>query len=199
MILFRLGALAKPAGLVCAVFLILASLAMSLEVRAENDVPSPLRSIVTPGEAAPAFTLKDLDGKNIVFQPASGKPSLLVFWSVFCPLCKELTPMTAAIATRNRKSLNVIGVNLDGKRFTNAVRIFLKEYGMSFPVGLDEIRNDLFIASDPYGVEKTPTAVLVDGSGKVYRVYVAERMRELVKNFDSEIAGLKVKRAAPKK
>ncbi len=168
-------------------------------VMAEKDVPSPLRSIVTPGELAPGFTLKDLDGKNVTFKPASGKPSLLIFWSVFCPLCKELTPMTSSIASRHRKWLNVIGVNLDGKRFTNAVRAFLKENGMSFPVGLDDIRNDLFIASDPYGVEKTPTAVLVDGSGKIYRVYVAERMRELVKNFDRETEGLKPKGADRKK
>ena len=29
---------------------------------------------------------------------------------------------------------------------------------------LDEIRDDAFLASDPYGVSKTPTAVLVDGA-----------------------------------
>jgi peroxiredoxin len=180
-----------------ALFLALASQAAT--VRAEGDAPSPLRSIITPGETAPPFTLKDLDGKNIAYKPASGKPSLIVFWSVFCPLCTELTPMTNAIASRNRKTLNVIGVNLDGKRFTNAVRVFTKEKGIPFPVGLDEIRNDLFIASDPYGVEKTPTAILVDGSGKVYKAYVAEKMRELVTNFDREFAGLKVKGAARKK
>jgi thiol-disulfide isomerase/thioredoxin len=166
---------------------------------AEKDAPSPLRSIVTPGEAAPGFTLPDLDGKPVVFKPASGKPTLLIFWSVFCPLCKELTPATSEIAVRNRKTLNVIGVNLDGKRFSNSVRLFLKEYKMTFPVGLDEIRNDLFIASDPYGVEKTPTAVLVDGNGKVYRAYVAEKMRDLIRNFGAETAGLKAKGGAPRK
>ena len=166
---------------------------------AESEVPSPLRSIITPGETAPGFTLKDLDGKSVTFRPASGKPTLLIFWSVFCPLCKDLTPSTSAIAANNRKWLNVIGVNLDGKRFTNAVRTFLKEYGMAFPVGLDDIRNDLFIASDPYGVEKTPTAVLVGGNGKVYRVYVAEKMRELIRNFEGETTGLKMKSARSKK
>lgn len=158
---------------------------------AAGESPSPLRSIVTPGEKAPGFTLKDLDGKNVTFRPGSGKPTLLVFWSVFCPLCKELTPPTSAIAVRNKKHLEVIGVNLDGKRFKNSVRSFLNEYKMSFPVGLDDIRNDLFIASDPYGVEKTPTAVLVDGSGKVHKAYVAEQMRDLLDHFDREIAGLK--------
>jgi peroxiredoxin len=178
------------------VFLVTASIPFAM---AEGDSPSPLRSIIVAGEKAPGFTLKDLDGKNVTFKPGSGKPTLLVFWSVFCPLCKELTPSTSAIASRNRKTLNVVGVNLDGPRFKNAVRSFLKDNGMTFPVGLDDIRNDLFIASDPYGVEKTPTAVLVDGSGVVYRVYVADRMKELIRNFDGETAGLKKKSPARKK
>jgi thiol-disulfide isomerase/thioredoxin len=167
--------------------------------RAEADPPSPLRSIIRPGEKAPGFVLKDLDGKSVAFRPgSSGKPALIVFWSVFCPLCKELTPATAGIAERNRRAIDVIGVNLDGKRFSNAVRSFLKEYRMTFPVGLDDIRNDLFIASDPYGVEKTPTAVLVDAAGRVHRVYVAERMRDLVGNFEAESAALR-KKAPPRK
>ena len=151
------------------VFLVAAFLPIA---RAEVDPHSPLRSIITAGEKAPGFTLKDLDGNNVTFKPGTGKPTLLVFWSVFCPLCKEVTPATTAIANRSRKSLDVIGVNLDGPRFKNAVRSFLKDNGMTFPVALDDIKNDLFIASDPYGVEKTPPAVLVDGSGLVYSTFV---------------------------
>lgn len=188
----------RKAAVSTAALLVLAA-ASCPAAKAEGDSPSPLRSIITPGEKAPGFTLKDLDGKNVTFKPAAGKPTLLVFWSVFCPLCKELTPATSAIATRSRKSLDVIGVNLDGHRFKNAVRSFLKEFDMTFPVGLDDIKNDLFIASDPYGVEKTPTAVLVDGSGVVYRVYVADRMKQLIKDFDGETAGLKKKGPARKK
>jgi peroxiredoxin len=190
------GFLRKAAVSTAALFILASAFCPSS--RAEGDSPSPLRSIINAGEKAPGFTLKDLDGKNVSFRPGSGKPALLVFWSVFCPLCKELTPATSALATRSRKSLDVIGVNLDGHRFKNAVRSFLKENGMNFPVGLDDIKNDLFIASDPYGVEKTPTAVLVDGSGIVYRVYVADRMKELIRNFDGETAGLK-KKGPPRK
>jgi thiol-disulfide isomerase/thioredoxin len=158
-----------------------------------------LRSIIQPGEEAPGFSLKDIDGGSVAFKPASGKPSLIVFWSVFCPLCRELTPTINAIAKKHRKDVATIGINLDGKRFTNAVRQFLKENAFAFPVGLDDIRNDFFIASDPYGVEKTPTAVLVDGNGNVYKTFVAEEMRDLVKNFDREFAGLKMKGVARKK
>lgn len=150
-----------------------------------------LRSLVHPGEKASAFTLRDLNGKSVSFQPGGGKPALLVFWSAFCPLCRELTPSVNDIARRHGAAIRVIGVNLDGKRFHNAVRSFVKEYGIAFPVLLDDLRNDFFIASDPYGVEKTPTAVVVDGSGTVQTAYAAEKMRELIRDFDEVASALK--------
>jgi peroxiredoxin len=150
-----------------------------------------LRSLVLPGEDAPPFTLKNLDGKSVGFKPAGGKASLIVFWSAFCPLCRELTPAINDIALRHSATIRLVSINLDGKRFTNAVNAFIKENRMRYPVLLDTIRDDFFIASDPYGVEKAPTAVLVDAKGKVYSAYPGERMREMVKEFDEIVVTLK--------
>ncbi len=150
-----------------------------------------LRPLVAAGEKAPSFALKDLDGRTVAFRAGDGKAALIVFWSVFCPLCRELTPSVNEIARRHGEDVRVIGVNLDGKRFSNAVRTFLKENGIRFPVGLDALRNDFFIASDPYGVEKTPTAVIVGADGIVRGSYAAERMREMITTFESIAPGLK--------
>ncbi|MBI5904412.1 MAG: TlpA family protein disulfide reductase [Deltaproteobacteria bacterium] len=150
-----------------------------------------LRPLVRSGEKAPGFSLKDIDGKDVSFRPGSGKPTLVVFWSVFCPTCKELVPEIDGYGTRRGASLRTVGVNLDGKRFSNAVRSFRKETGLRMPVGLDDLRNDFFIASDPYGVEKTPTAVLVDGAGVVRGAWTADRIREFLTNADAIVAGLK--------
>lgn len=159
---------------------------------AASAVEGPgLRSLVRAGEQAPPFTLRDLDGKAVSFHPGDGKPALIVFWSAFCPMCRELTPSVNAIAKSHGKSVRVIGVNLDGKRFSNAVASFIKEFGVPYPVVLDEIRNDLFVASDPYGVEKTPTAVLVDGKGIVRGSYAADSMRPFVSSFGRIFSDLK--------
>jgi thiol-disulfide isomerase/thioredoxin len=149
-----------------------------------------LRPLVGPGEPAPPFTLEDLDGKTAAFRAGNGKPSLIVFWTVFCPLCRELTPAVNEIARRHRATIRFASINLDGKRFTNAVHSFVKENGITYPVLLDSLRGDFFIASDPYGVEKTPTAVLVDASGKVHSAYAAERMKEMVRKFDEIVTPL---------
>src|SRR5512134_132082 len=103
-------------GPVAALFalLCLAALARAAEM-------SALRPLVKPGEKAPRFTLNDLDGKPVALHPGDGKPVLVVFWSAFCPLCRELTPSISGIARRYAGSIRVVSVNLDGKRFRNAV------------------------------------------------------------------------------
>jgi len=157
-----------------------------------------LRSLVHPGEKAPGFSLKDLDGKDVTLQPGRGKAALVVFWSVFCPMCKEMMPVIDRFAERHGKTVRVVGVNLDGKRFSNAVRAWMKETSPRYPVGLDEIRDDFFIASDPYGVEKTPTAVLVDGTGLVHGAWAAEAMREFERDTDAIVEDLQKRPAARK-
>lgn len=143
-----------------------------------------LRPLIRAGEQAPAFSLSGLDGNPHAYVPGKGKSSLLIFWSSFCPLCRELTPDLAELFRRHGKTVRFLSVNLDGKRFSNAVRSFVKENRVEFPVLLDDIRNDFFIASDPYGISKTPTAVFVDGNGVVRGAYAAEAMREMIRNFD---------------
>lgn len=149
-----------------------------------------LRTLVTPGEKAPGFSLKDVDGKTVAFRPGRDKAALVVFWSVFCPMCREMMPGIDRFATRHGDTIRVVGVNLDGKRFSNAVRAWLKETSPRYPVGLDEIRNDFFVASDPYGVEKTPTAVLVDGAGQVHGAWAAEALRDFERDADAIVATL---------
>jgi len=149
-----------------------------------------LRSLVHLGEKAPGFSLKDVDGKSVAFRPGHGKAALIVFWSVFCPLCREMMPAIDRFSARHGEIVRVVGVNLDGKRFSNAVRAWMKETSPRFEVGLDELKDDYFLASDPYGVEKTPTAVLVDGTGLVHGAWAAEGLREFERNADAIVADL---------
>ncbi len=156
---------------------------------AGTDPPPPvLRALVRPGEKAPAFRLEGLDGRAVFVRPGDRKPLVIVFFSAFCPLCRELAPSVAEAATRRAAGIRFVAVNLDGRRFSNAVRAFVGEYGIRFPVLLDEVRDDMFLASDPYGVDKTPTAVVIDGSGIVRGAYAAEAMRDLLRDFD-RVAG----------
>ena len=163
----------------------------------ESAAPG-LRALVRPGEKAPAFRLEDLNGRAVSVRPGDRKPLVIVFFSAFCPLCRELAPSVAQLAARPGEKLRFIAVNLDGRRFSNAVRSFVDEYGLAFPVLLDEIHNDMFLASDPYGVDKTPTAVVIDGRGIVRGAYAAEAMKDMVQNFDRIRAALEKGDGVPK-
>ncbi len=142
------------------------------------------------GERAPAFTLRDVDGNDVTFRPGDGKPTLVVFWSAFCPMCREVMPGINGFAERHGTMGRVIGVNLDGKRFAGPVREYVREAALRFPVGLDSLQGDYFIASDPFGVEKTPTAVLVDAAGTVRGSWAAGRIRDFLADADSNVAAL---------
>ncbi len=150
-----------------------------------------LRPLLHVGEIAPAFSLRDVDGKIVHFRPGHGKAALVVFWSVFCPLCRESMPGIERFASRHGNDVRVVTINLDGKRFTNSIRAWMKEFRPHFPVALDELGGDFFIASDPYGVQKTPTAVLVDGSGRVRGTWAAEEMRTFERNADRIVSKLR--------
>ena len=40
-------------------------------------------------KAAPDFSLKALDGKQIALSDFKGKPVLIIFWATWCSACKE--------------------------------------------------------------------------------------------------------------
>ncbi len=148
-----------------------------------------LRALLRPGEKAPAFTLSTPDGERFSYRPGGGV-SLVVFWSAFCPLCRELLPSLNEPLRRNGERIRAVGVNLDGPRFSQAVRGFLAESDIRYPVVLDVLEGDYFAASDRFGVEKTPTAILVDGAGIVRGAYPAERMRDLLRDFDALLSAI---------
>lgn len=188
----------SPSGVRAAASLLLLTTFIALAPSLAAAEAQKLRTLVTPGESAFGFSLKDVDGKAVTYRPGRGKAALIVFWSVFCPMCREMMPAIDRFAERHGTTVRVVGVNLDGKRFTNAVRAWMKETSPRFPVGLDEIRDDFFIASDPYGVEKTPTAVLVDQAGRVHGAWAAEALREFERNADAIVAQLQKRPGAGK-
>jgi len=137
-------------------------------------VPGAFR-LRDPGENLPAVTLQDLAGVNHALGEARAGPSLLFFWSVFCPNCKEALPGLIALH-RNWKDrgLEIWAINVDGDRFSNAVEAFLRDAELPFPVVYDRLEGDLLVAADPLGVSKTPTLYLAAAGGQIILRQVIE-------------------------
>ncbi|GAB4265613.1 MAG: hypothetical protein Kow0092_18070 [Deferrisomatales bacterium] len=122
-----------------------------------------------PGEPLPAMRLYDLAGKAWTLEAGGdGVPTVLFFWSVYCPNCKEAMPDLVRLWQRDRgQRARVWAINVDGDRFSNAVRAYVKDMALPFPVLYDRLDGDYLVAADPLGVSRTPTLYVADGRGRI--------------------------------
>jgi len=124
-----------------------------------------------PGEMLPEIELFDLNGdKHSLKLDDIEAPTIIFFWSVYCPVCKEAIPGMLKLYQNCKEQgldLDVWAVNVDGDRFSNAVVSFSKEMTKSFTVLYDRLEGDFLVAADPLGVSKTPTLYLADSDGRI--------------------------------
>jgi thiol-disulfide isomerase/thioredoxin len=124
------------------------------------------------GTEAPAFVVKDVDGKVFDFGAERQKRAhVLVFWSIFCEPCREEMPVIERLANEYKAAgkVDILTVNLDGAPFLDGIKGFLRQYKYSFRVILDELdpKGENFAIADPYQVAGTPVLYLVNAEGKI--------------------------------
>ena len=126
--------------------------------------------LLPEGTPAPTFKVSDINGNEFDFgEQAQTRPHIIVFWSIFCEPCRDEMPIIEQIYNEfKEKNLGVLAVNLDGGPFLDGIKGFVKQYGYTFTVLLDELDGDTFRISDPYQVAGTPVLYLVDGKGQVF-------------------------------
>jgi thiol-disulfide isomerase/thioredoxin len=146
------------------------------------DVPEGMFVPIEVGQPLPSIILPDLAGvkNDISRSEVEGGPLAIYFWSVFCSNCKEAIPDLIKINEEWKDlGLTIWAVNVDGKRFTNAVESFLAKAQLPFHVVFDSLHGEYLLAADPLGVDKTPTLYIADKNG-----IVVER-QEITVNVES--------------
>jgi peroxiredoxin len=116
------------------------------------------------GAKAPDFTLKTLDGKLFSLNEELGRgPVVLVFFKVSCPTCQYALPFFERLhkAYRN-KGISLVGVSQNDAKETAA---FMKEFGITFPVLLDDPGS--YPASNAYGLTNVPTIFWIAQDGEI--------------------------------
>lgn len=114
------------------------------------------------GEVAPNFELAKVDGGNVSFQELEGNPAVLVFWTAWCPVCKEEAPHVNKLAEEfEAKGVKVIGINIGESDARVAEGI--KDFGIKYTVARDKDAS----VSRSYKVIGTPTVVILDKKGTV--------------------------------
>lgn len=127
-----------------------------------NTQPKEVKRGTSLGDIAPDFDLAKFDGGNIAFKDLQGNPAVLVFWTAWCPVCKEEAPHINQLAADfEPKGVNVVGINIgeSDARITGGI----KDFGIKYTVAMDK---DTSVAKD-YKVVGTPTVVILDKKGTV--------------------------------
>ncbi|OLB23710.1 MAG: hypothetical protein AUH15_02695 [Acidobacteriales bacterium 13_2_20CM_55_8] len=116
------------------------------------------------GTLAPDFTLPTMEGKKFSLRDALARgPVLAAFFKVSCPTCQYAFPFLERIyKTYGNKNVTIVGVSQNEKKDTVS---FIKEYGVTFPVLLDDTRT--FPASNAYALTNVPSIFWIAQDGEI--------------------------------
>ena len=119
---------------------------------------------LTTRTKAPDLTLPTMDGKTFSLQKALARgPVALAFFKISCPVCQYALPFLERIhQAYGNKKVSIVGISQNGKKDTAA---FMKEYGVTFPVLLDDTGS--YPASNAYGLTNVPTIFWIAQDGEI--------------------------------
>jgi len=119
---------------------------------------------IVAGNIAPGFSLNSLDNKEYSLHSLMERgPIVASFFKISCPVCQFTFPFLERLYKRyGGASVTFIGISQDDARATAK---FAKEYGVSFPILLDD--PDGYLVSNAYGLTNVPTTFLIDTDGTV--------------------------------
>jgi thiol-disulfide isomerase/thioredoxin len=161
--------MSNPAQLLAALalgaFVALAVIGAPVVARdAQTMTPVPERP------AAPAFDLKDPDGRPVRLADFRGKPLIVNFWATWCPPCREEMPsMQRALDLLSNDEIGLIAINVGEDADT--ISQFLANARLKLPVLLDETSGVVM----RYPVRGLPTTFVVDAEGRLAYVVTGGR------------------------
>jgi peroxiredoxin len=119
---------------------------------------------LTVGTKAPEFELKALDGRRVLLREELAQgPVVLAFFKVSCPTCQYAFPFLERLeGAYGHKDGRIIGVSQNDPRDTAD---FTKEFGVTFPVLMDDTRN--YPVSNAYGLTNVPTIFWIAQDGDI--------------------------------
>jgi peroxiredoxin len=114
------------------------------------------------GKTAPDFRLPKMDGSEISLADLHGRPTVLIFWTAWCPVCKEEAPVFNSLAEKYEpRGVRVLGINIQDSLARTQGGI--KDFGIRYTVARDADAN----VARRYNVKGTPTIILLDHKGVV--------------------------------
>jgi thiol-disulfide isomerase/thioredoxin len=130
---------------------------------------APAAHATKPGDRAPDFTLKGLDGSSVKLSALKGQVVVLDFWASWCVPCKKELPALDALQKRwsaAGKPVTVLAVGVDKER-AKAEKLLAGLKVSSLTVALDPDGK----TPSAYEVPTMPSSYVIDAKGIVKHVH----------------------------
>lgn len=114
------------------------------------------------------FSLTGVTGEPVAKSQWKGKLLVVDVWGTWCPPCRQALPHLIELQEKYRQQgVQIVGLNIENEESTEAqakiVKAAIQEFKINYPCAL--IDND-FLETIP-DFEGFPTALLIDGTGRV--------------------------------
>lgn len=116
---------------------------------------------------APELTLVDLAGKTVSLNDHLGSVVLVNLWATWCPPCKEEMPALQTFYEKH-KTEGFVLLAINQEESLQVVDPFVKEYGLTFPVWLDED----YLAQRVFNTMNLPSSYVIDRNGTVRLMWI---------------------------
>lgn len=139
--------------------------------------------LVKPGQQAPDFTMKTLDGKDFNFKSTcNGKYIVLDFWASWCPDCiRDIPHIQRLYKEYSPKGVQFVGISMDTDREVWAAAV--KKHDIAYTQVSELVKFRETEISKKYGVQWIPSMYLIAPDGKVVLgTVVSEKLEQALKS-----------------
>lgn len=127
------------------------------------------------GFTAPDFTLKTPDGEEYTLSELKGSAVLVNLWATWCPPCRAEMPAIQKMYQEYKdQGFIVLALNMTYQDDPFAVVPFAKEYGLTFPILLEETSD----VASVYQLRSLPSSYFINRAGIIEEVVIGGPMSE---------------------